>query len=184
MARAYKRDSRGRFAGGGGGGGGKKSAPTSKAGATRAANAATDAKLLGMGLRATGSRLRSKVAAQYSGAKSTQQRNAKMWEGGGRRNSSIKTPGAAVSGNSTMRAAANAARSKAVERARSKAASKNTTKMSKAPASAAKAEFKALRSKQRQDRRYSGVMGTDRKAASSAAATTRKLNRMVSRRKR
>ena len=85
MARSYKRDSKGRFAssGGGGGGGGSKAkapaAPKSKAGQTRAANAARDKKLLGMGMTGAGSRMHGAIAKKYSGTKQTKNRNATLW---------------------------------------------------------------------------------------------------------
>lgn len=80
MARAYKRDAKGRFAGGGGGGSKKSSgAPKSKAGATRAANTATTNRLWEQGMRGTGSRLRTSTQKLYSGTKATKQRNEGLW---------------------------------------------------------------------------------------------------------
>lgn len=78
MARTYKRDSRGRFAGGGGGGK-KAAAPKSKAGQTRSANVATTKRLMDAGLRGTGSRLRSKTGALYAGSKATKARQSELW---------------------------------------------------------------------------------------------------------
>ena len=77
MARSYKRDKNGKFSGTGGGGSGKKAsgAPKSKSAETRAANKATTDRLLGKGLTGTGSRLRSKNQALFSGTKATKERN-------------------------------------------------------------------------------------------------------------
>lgn len=81
MARSYKRDANGRFAGGGGGG--KKAsggaAPKSKSAATRAANKAVTDRLLAKGLTGTGSRLNKKNAALYSGSKATKAKKAALW---------------------------------------------------------------------------------------------------------
>lgn len=80
MARTYKRDAKGRFAGGGGGGSKKSSgAPKSKAGATRAANNATTKRLLGKGMLGTGSRLRTSTQKLYSGTKATKERQEGLW---------------------------------------------------------------------------------------------------------
>lgn len=77
MARTYKRDSRGRFASGGGGGGGSKKA--SKPPSTRAQNKATTQRLMDKGLVGTGSRLRNRTAALYSGTKATKSKFGKSW---------------------------------------------------------------------------------------------------------
>jgi hypothetical protein len=81
MARTYKRDANGRFAGGGGGGGrgGSKGGGKSKSGATKAANNATTKRLLGQGLTGIGSRLTRKNAELYSGSKATKSNRAQLW---------------------------------------------------------------------------------------------------------
>ena len=82
MARTYRRDSRGRFAGGGGGSGGggsKGGGKKSGSGATRSANVATTKRLLGQGLTGIGSRLKNKNASLYQGTKATRQNRAQLW---------------------------------------------------------------------------------------------------------
>jgi predicted NAD/FAD-dependent oxidoreductase len=88
MARNYKRDARGRFSGGGGGssgggGGGKKAAGGGKAKApsTRAANDATEKRLLDKGLRGVGGRLAKKNESLYQGtAKTKRSRSSRFTE--------------------------------------------------------------------------------------------------------
>lgn len=85
MARTYRRDSRGRFAGSGGGGsggrggGGKGGGRKSGSGATRSANVATTKRLQGQGLTGIGSRLKNKNASLYQGTKATRQNRAQLW---------------------------------------------------------------------------------------------------------
>lgn len=80
MARSYKRDSRGRFAGGGGSSskssGGKGS---SKGGNTTAANNATTKRLQKAGLTGIGSRLKGKNASLYQGKAATRKGRAQLW---------------------------------------------------------------------------------------------------------
>jgi hypothetical protein len=78
MARTYKRDSRGRFAGGGGGGGGGKGG-SGKGGSTRGANNATTKRLQDKGLTGIGSRLKGKNASLYSGTERTKKGRAQLW---------------------------------------------------------------------------------------------------------
>lgn len=82
MARSYKRDSHGRFAGGGGGGGGSKSSGkkgSSKGGNTTAANNATTKRLQSKGLTGIGSRLKGKNASLYAGKDKTKKGRAQLW---------------------------------------------------------------------------------------------------------
>lgn len=103
MARTYKRDSRGRFAGGGGGGGGgskgKKSggAPKSKAASTRAANAARDKQLRDMGHRGAGDRIVGKLKG-FSGTAATQKKRAERWQPSDSRNKELQFEGRNVKG--------------------------------------------------------------------------------------
>jgi predicted NAD/FAD-dependent oxidoreductase len=84
MARSYKRDARGRFSGGGGGssgGGGKKAAGGTKALSTRAANTATEKRLLDKGLRGVGGRLAKKNESLFQGtAKTKRSRSSRFTE--------------------------------------------------------------------------------------------------------
>jgi hypothetical protein len=84
VARTYRRDSRGRFAGGGGGGGSgrggsKGGGKKSGSGATRSANVATTKRLQGQGLTGIGSRLKGKNASLYQGTSATRQNRAQLW---------------------------------------------------------------------------------------------------------
>jgi hypothetical protein len=103
MARTYKRDSRGRFAGGGGGSasaapkapkapraaGGAPSAAKARgakaraATSTRAANEATTKRLKATGQTAVGGRLAKSTAAKYSGTAETKRNRAGSWQAAG-----------------------------------------------------------------------------------------------------
>jgi len=89
----------GRFAGGGGTtrSAKPKGAPKSKAAATRAANQATNERLLGKGLTGTGSRLRTKNQALFAGTKATKKRQEELWrakEGNQRAGAAMEPMGA------------------------------------------------------------------------------------------
>ena len=129
MARTYKRDSRGRFAGGGGGG------SKSKGGSTRSAITARSKELQAKGTTAIGGRVKAKG---FSGQKAAQQR-----AGGLRATNTkgLKTKGTGAGAGTRAGMKASAAQA---GKARSKAASKGAKKMSKAPVSAAKTRYKEL----------------------------------------
>lgn len=151
MARTYKRDKMGRFAGAGGGGGGGKS----KAGSTRSANTARSKELKAKGTTAIGGRVQAKG---FAGGKGAQER------AGGLRATNVrglktKATGAGAGTRSGMKASAAQA-----GKTRSKAASKGTKKMSKAPVSAAKARFKELSGRARQSSPFRSA-AENRKAA-------------------
>lgn len=135
MARSYKRDKNGRFAGSGGGGGGGGKGGGSKSGTTRAANSARSKDLQAKGTTAIGGRVKAKG---FTGGKGAQER------AGGLRGSSVtglKTGKSTAGAGTRSGLKANAAQ---VGTSRSKAASKGAAKMSKAPANAAKARYKEL----------------------------------------
>lgn len=81
MARTYKRDGNGRFAGGGGGGsgGGGKKGGSGSGGKTTAANNATTKRLRDKGLTGIGSRLKGKNASLYQGKEKTKKGRAQLW---------------------------------------------------------------------------------------------------------
>lgn len=185
MARKYSRDGRGRFASGGGGGGSKgkasgggKAAPKSKAAMTKAADKARTADLKGKGTTGLGMRVNAKG---FSGKK------AKATSGG------LLTSGKAtaapssgrISGKASVRAAGAAKRAKASQRMASKAGMKPGTQMSKAPASPAKAAYKALRSQQKSAERagmteaFFGNTKASRAYGAKKGAATRKLKAMI-----
>lgn len=179
MARSYKRDKNGRFAGGGGGGGGGgKKGGSSKQGsqavsqrvATRYENKSRANELKAKGTTAIGGRVK---AAGFSGQKAAQQR-----AGGLRSQSTVRLkPGASTVGAGTRSGLnANAAQ---VAKSRSKAASKGTQKMSKAPASAAKERYKQLSGEARKS-------SPNRSAAENrkAAGAKRSLGNMIKKRGR
>lgn len=103
MARTYKRDARGRFAGGGGGGSsaskGKKSggAPKSKAASTRAANDARDKQLRDMGHRGAGDRIIGKLKG-FSGSAATQKKRAERWQPSDQSSKKLQFEGRRVKG--------------------------------------------------------------------------------------
>jgi hypothetical protein len=148
MARSYKRDKMGRFAGGGGGGGGKKSGGSKQGSqavsqrvATRYENKSRANELKAKGTTAIGGRVK---AQGFIGQKAAEKR------AGGLRATNVKglktkATGAGAGTRSGMKASAAQA-----GKTRSKAASKGTKKMSKAPVSAAKARFKELSGRARQ----------------------------------
>jgi hypothetical protein len=79
MARSYKRDSHGKFAGSGGGGKSSKGSKGSKSGSTLAANNATTKRLQSKGLTGIGSRLKGKNASLYTGKDKTRKGRAQLW---------------------------------------------------------------------------------------------------------
>lgn len=182
MARTYKRDASGRFAGGGGGsggggkGGGKKGAsakatsPQAKGAATKKAIRETMAKRKALGETGAGSRLKANLPGGKSAQKNYGSREVKGLNAKAR--STITT-------NPKKRAANAKARAVAEQRRKSKAGMKGPG-MKKAPVSAAKAEYKKLRA----DKRKKGWMTASnydgafkgRGLASAAGAATRKLN--------
>jgi hypothetical protein len=173
MARSYKRDKNGRFAGGGGGGGGgggKKSGGAGGGTSTRSKNTARANELKAKGTTAIGGRVK---AAGFSGQKGAQQR-----AGGLRSQSTVRLkPGASTVGAGTRSGLnANAAQ---VSKSRSKAASKGAQKMSKAPASAAKERYKQLSGEARKS-------SPNRSAAENrkAAGAKRSLGNMIKKRGR
>jgi hypothetical protein len=149
MARTYKRDSRGRFAGGGGGG------SKSKGGSTRSANTARSKELQAKGTTAIGGRVKAKG---FSGQKAAQQR-----AGGLRATNTkgLKTKGTGAGAGTRAGMKASAAQA---GKSRSKAASKGTKKMSKAPVSAAKTRYKELSGRARQSSPFRSA-ADNRKAA-------------------
>lgn len=170
MARSYKRDKNGRFAGGGGGGGGKKGGGAGGGTSTRSKNIARANDLKAKGTTAIGGRVK---AAGFSGQKAAQQR-----AGGLRSQSTVRLkPGASTVGAGTRSGLnANAAQ---VAKSRSKAASKGAQKMSKAPTSAAKERYKQLSGEARKS-------SPNRSAAENrkAAGAKRSLGNMIKKRGR
>lgn len=181
MARTYKRDSNGRFAGGGGGGGksgGSKSSGGSKAATTRAKNTARAADLKAKGTTAISSRVKAKG---FSGGKAAQKR-----AGGLRNSGTVKGNGVAFTvGRSGKQSAGQKAATKGAVKAaaiaKSKAgnAGKPIARTNKSPVSAAKAKYKALSSRARKS-------GAIRSAAEnrSAAGARRSLKSMIAKRGR
>lgn len=182
MARTYKRDSNGRFAGGGGGGGGKKAA------SSRATNTARAKALQAKGTTAIGGRVKAKGFAGGKGAQEragglrSRQRPMLTGKGSGPRTSaSTGTIGRSMRQMRQARKAARGAAMKQVNRARSMAgqAGKPPARTNKSPASAAKARYKELSSRARRS-------GAFRSPAEnrSAAGARRSLNAMVAKRGR
>lgn len=167
MARTYKRDSKGRFAGGGGGGSGGSGG---KAASTRGINTARAKTLRAKGTVALGSRVKAKG---FAGGKGAQQR-----AGGLRMAQQIALKRKPTSMGAGTRAGlkANAA---AVAKARSRAASKGVARTSKAPMSAAKAQYKALSGAARKASPFRSA--SENRAAAGAR---RRLSAMVARRGR
>lgn len=165
MARTYRRDSRGRFAGGGGGGsGGGKSA------SSRGINTARAKTLNAQGTVALGDRVKAKG---FAGGKGAQQR------AGGLRQSQRTALKRGATGTGAGTRSGLRASAMAVGRARGRAASKGATGMAKAPASAAKARYKALSS---QARKQSPFRSPAENRA--AAGAKRSLKAMIARRGR
>ena len=139
MARTYKRDSRGRFAGGGGGGGGGGS----KSASSRATNTARAKALRAQGTTGLGARVKAKG---FTGGKGAQQR-----AGGLRTSGTAQGRGQAfaVGKGGRVSVAQRAATRRIVKRmaqSRSKAGQGGASmaRTSKAPVSAAKARYKQL----------------------------------------
>jgi|GEM_PF-1153213 len=139
MARTYKRDSNGRFAGGGGSSGGSRGGSGSKAAATKATNKARAADLKAKGTTMLGKRVKPKG---FAGGKKVQQKaGGLMLQSNPRRNlagtgSKLRKP--LKGGAKPVKAAAR----------------KRPAKTSKAPTSAAKAKYKAATSKVRELKMY------------------------------
>lgn len=171
MARTYRRDANGRFAGGGGGGGSKKSA---KPGNTRSANTARAKELKAKGTTAISGRVKAKG---FSGGKAAQQR-----AGGLRANSvkSLKIKGSGIAAGTRSGMKASAAQA---GKARSKAASKGTKKMSKSAPNAAKTRYKQLSSAARKSSAYRSAAENRKAAGAKRSLNAMIKNRGVSRRK-
>lgn len=156
---------------------------------TKKANAAQHAKLDRMGLRQIGNRAVGAFSKKFAGRSDTKRTNAEHLAGDGwsTRLKRAQRSGT-ISGKKSVRDMLNAKAAKAAQRARDRAASKGTKKLPKAPKNAAKETFKQLRSEQRAARRKApyldGKSSWSKSQSGKAAATTRKLNRMVARRKR
>lgn len=170
MARSYKRDKNGRFAGGGGGGGGGGGKGGGGGTSTRSKNTARANDLKAKGTTAIGGRVK---AVGFSGQKGAQQR-----AGGLRSQSTVSLKlGKSTAGAGTRSAlSANAAQ---VGKSRSKAASKGSEKMTKAPANAAKARYKQLSGEARKSSPLRSA-SDNRKAAGAK----RSLNTMIKKRGR
>lgn len=169
MARSYKRDKNGRFAGGGGGGGGGGKGGGGGT-STRSKNTARANDLKAKGTTALGGRVK---AQGFSGQKGAQQR-----AGGLRSQSTVSLKlGKSTAGAGTRSAlSANAAQA---GKSRSKAASKGAEKMAKAPANAAKARYKQLSGEARKSSPLRSA-SDNRKAAGAK----RSLNTMIKKRGR
>lgn len=182
MARTYRRDSRGRFAGGGGGGGGGGGRGGSKAASTRAANTARAAALRAGGTTGIGGRVRAKG---FAGGKGAQQRAGGLRTGGFAATVYTRVKGTGIGAGSRQGLRASAA---AVGKARSKAAALV------ARGRQAKAAYKAAASAARQAKMIAGGRTTTRglgkrtdagaksiranvKAFQSAQAKVRKMER-------
>lgn len=165
MARTYKRDSIGRFAGGGGSSGG------SKAASTRKANTARAAQLRAKGTTGIGTRVRAKGFAGGKGAQ--------MRIGGLRTSAKISggAPAFTVRQGGTQSGAQRAATKAAMKRG--KRSSKPPARTNKAPMSGAKMRWKELSSRARKS-------SPNRSAAEnrSAAGARRSMVAMVAKRGR
>ena len=181
MARSYKRDSSGRFAGGGGGGSGVRKSGGSKAATSRAANTARAAQLKAAGTTAIGGRVKAKG---FMGGQSAQQRAGGLRKQG---RASIKATGTGVGAGTRAGMKANAiAISKERSRAAAKQGAKKTAKMRKAPVSEAKARYKELAGRARKASPYA-TAGENRQAAGakrSLAAMQKNRGRAAAPKKR
>lgn len=166
MARSYRRDGNGRFAGGGGNAGGKKAA------SSRAANNARSADLKAKGTTGLGSRVKAKG---FQGGKSAQDRAGGL-RSAGQATVRVKGSAAGTGAGSRTRMRANAT---AVGQTRSRAASSGGKKMSKAPANPARDTYKALSGEARKQGAYRSAAENKK-----SAGARRRLNNMVARRGR
>ena len=112
MARAYKRDAKGRFASSGGGGGKKSGGKKAKGGpgkwaktaadvsggaaASKKKNAAAHQSLADKGVSAVGSRLKSKTEGRFTGRAKTKRANAEMWVSTARKNAPSRPSGSTI----------------------------------------------------------------------------------------
>jgi hypothetical protein len=180
VARTYRRDSRGRFAGGGGGSGGGGSKGGGKGGGsksanTRKANTARASELRDKGTTGIGGRVKAKG---FEGGKGAQDR-----AGGLRRGGTAQGRGPAFTVNRTggQSGAQKAATSKAVKKlARAKSRSTNPpARTNKSPVSPAKTRYKELSGKAR---KTSAFRTTSERR--EAAGARRSLQSMVNKRGR
>lgn len=170
MARTYKRDSRGRFAGGGGGGGGGKG----KAASSRATNTARAKALQAAGTTAIGGRVKAKG---FAGGKGAQQRAGGLRQKSYAQGSYARSK--SVKGAGTRKGLKVSAANVAKNRSKAATAGKKLKKTSKAPVSAAKARYKQLSGKARRASVYASP-SENRKAAGakrSLAAMIKKRGR-------
>jgi hypothetical protein len=151
MARNYKRDSRGRFAGGGGSVGGAATSKGQKAAATRATNKARADELRAKGTLGLGRRIKAKG---FAGGKAAQERAGGLRVSGTTRLKGMAFAVGRSGGQSRARKAATASATKKMSRG----ATRTTppAKTTKSPANPAKAKYRAATSKVRELQMYRG----------------------------